>query len=891
MPQSGYQKLESAHDLPSPVATASAGEGRARSRSPSAFGHSPSSRGHGKGSHSPSAREHRRTNWLSTHHCTDVPCVCAFLVCLVAMVYVSWYAFSFGNPRKLTHGFDFRGRTCGVSTEVAHQPLVFWCGVNISAGVPEALEFERPICVDTCPTDSATVLDCPEPSKTVVTHVDNHTIIVINQTDALQAQYVSRPHLSRYCVPDIPGNSSWSEALISDLNSPLLEGWEQVRENLGSIRRAWPVLIVAFALSLILSVLYMVAIRHFPKLVVYGALTVVGCGMLLTGVCFVCLACNVFDVQHSSPVFQRYPHEEAVRYSVVMGVCAVVFGLFTLLLLGFFSRGMLDLGEGCVEISCECLSSMPELLVQPFLDVSLRTGLLVFLACVFYWLLSVGEATCDSSKIGGVNISGLRRSITYTEEQCLLIVFFLFGCFWIMEFLHSLAQFVTTYSVVLWYYAPMGSWTHKRTPDFPLPQGYAVAMMYHFGTLALGSLLVGLLRLPVSLYGLSGAHTTDDKGERNHVEDEYEQRRHQRANSYGEDVGDRRKRVISDDYGRERVTSYDREDQRRDSSFDDQERGRGRESSYDDHERERGRGSSHDDRERGRGKKESSYDQDRGRNSSYDDQDKFRLDRARASSDDRGVGSRGERSDDQRRRRESSYDDDRLNRGRKYDSSSDDDRQKGAEEHDGKGLGTPDEGWCTCSSGRQLASCLVFCCDTFVMFISRNAFIDVSINSDSFMKAAHRSFMFLTSGGPLAQLFNGACVVFSFSGMVLVAFVTGWFVYLLTLLPAFRDHGSFWHVADPQITAFVASLLTFHVSQPFLVVLEQTSDTLLYCFDWNRQHEPESVDNHAAPALASLASDYVRRRKVVRKPSRVASPASPAHQNIEVPTIRISRDT
>ena len=40
-----------------------------------------------------------------------------------------------------------------------------------------------------------------------------------------------------------------------------------------------------------------------------------------------------------------------------------------------------------------------------------------------------------------------------------------------MEFLHSLAQFVTTYSVVLWYYAPMGSWTHKRTPDFPLPRG------------------------------------------------------------------------------------------------------------------------------------------------------------------------------------------------------------------------------------------------------------------------------------------------------------------------------------------------------------------------------------------------------------------------------------
>lgn len=856
MPQSGYQKIESTNDLPSPVATGSAGEGRGRSRSPSAFGHSPSSRGRRKGSHSPSAREHKRTNWLSPHHCTDVPCVCAFLVFLVAMVYVSWYALSFGNPRKLTHGFDFHGRTCGVSADVAHQPLVFWCGVNISFGVPQALEFERPICVDTCPTDSATVLDCPEPSKTVVTHVNNHTIIVINQTDAMQAQYVSRPHLSRYCVPDIPGNSSWSEALISDLHSPLLDGWEQVRENLGSIRRAWPVLIVAFALSLILSVLYMVAIRHFPKLVVYGALTVVGCGMLLTGVCFVCLACNVFDVQHSSPVFQRYPHEEAVRYSVVTGVCAVLFGLFTLLLLRFFSHGMLDLGEGCVEISCECLSSMPELLVQPFLDVCLRTGVLVFLACVFYWLVSVGEATCDSSEIGGVNISGLRRSITYTEEQILLIVFFLFGCFWIMEFLHSLAQFVTTYSVVLWYYAPMGSWTHKRTPDFPLPRGYAVAMMYHFGTLALGSLLVGLLRLPISLYGLSGAHTTDDSGERN-VEDEYEQRRHQRANSYDEDVGGR-KRVISDDYGRERVTSYDREDQRRESSFDDQERGRGRESSY-------------------------------------DDQDRFRLDRARASSDDRGgrtgVGSRGERSDDQRRRRESSYDDDRLNRGRKHDSSPDDGRQKGAEEHDDKELGTPDEGWCTCSSGRQLASCLVFCCDTFVMFISRNAFIDVSINSDSFMKAAHRSFMFLTSGGPLAQLFNGACVVFSFSGMVLVAFVTGWFVYLLTLLPVFRDHGSFWHVADPQITAFVASLLTLHVSQPFLVVLEQTSDTLLYCFDWNRQHEPESVDNHAAPALASLASDYVRRRKVVRKPSREASPASPTHQNIEVPTIKISRDT
>jgi hypothetical protein len=75
-----------------------------------------------------------------------------------------------------------------------------------------------------------------------------------------------------------------------------------------------------------------------------------------------------------------------------------------------------------------------------------------------------------------------------------MILYYIFGMFWIDEIFTALGQFVVSYSVVLYYFAPKENGT-KVAPSFPMFKGYLVGVGYHLGTLAFGAFLIAVVRL------------------------------------------------------------------------------------------------------------------------------------------------------------------------------------------------------------------------------------------------------------------------------------------------------------------------------------------------------------------------------------------------------------
>eukprot|EP00928_Gymnodinium_smaydae_P019166 TRINITY_DN17328_c0_g1_i1.p1 TRINITY_DN17328_c0_g1~~TRINITY_DN17328_c0_g1_i1.p1 ORF type:complete len:916 (+),score=168.30 TRINITY_DN17328_c0_g1_i1:48-2750(+) len=129
---------------------------------------------------------------LSRQRTTDLCCCWIFCLFWAKLASVTWFSLQHGDPRRLFHGYDFRGSLCGVSPEVADDHFVYW---------PRPEEQDYPICVGACPTDSS--LQVPFPVERVRRYpVSNKTIVTeITMTEEMVPSYPSEVVAGVYCLP------------------------------------------------------------------------------------------------------------------------------------------------------------------------------------------------------------------------------------------------------------------------------------------------------------------------------------------------------------------------------------------------------------------------------------------------------------------------------------------------------------------------------------------------------------------------------------------------------------------------------------------------------------------------------------------------------------------
>lgn len=472
------------------------------------------------------------------HHtmCTDFPCLVVFFAFLTGMGFIIVYAVKNGDPRKLTHGFDWQGQLCGVDPAVADSPFLFWCGGNgpVVEGIPSTLNFKSPVCVAECPTgggdgysalgafiksrrlterrrlsampvpdeqvkddsDWTGIVYCPENSNTS-TQIFGEApavtkVVTIEQEVRPQPTYASRKIVDRYCVPDVDLSSPLMQTTLN--STAMADGKTQFLELLGSCRRAWKVIIASVVVAIILCFAYLMFLDLFAMILVYVALFLLTAVLFLCSAALLCTSLNLTGTQELSPLFQRFDHGTAVLYSqIAAGIFGALFLVFFILI--SCCHEMIHTAVGCVEAACKCMFSELDLLVQPCIDVVMRLGCFFSLLYGFMWLLSVGSAEPVSDvSIGGTQITGVARKLQYSDEEQYMIAFYIFGYFWIMEMCNAVSQFVISYTVVLWYYTEKDEKTqHKKMIPCALARGYGASVV-HMGSLAFGSFLIAVCR-------------------------------------------------------------------------------------------------------------------------------------------------------------------------------------------------------------------------------------------------------------------------------------------------------------------------------------------------------------------------------------------------------------
>lgn len=158
----------------------------------------------------------------------------------------------------------------------------------------------------------------------------------------------------------------------------------------------------------------------------------------------------------------------------------------------FFSGDAQDAvsnAAGCIEAACECINADFSLLWEPMIALAIRTSVLLSLLVTLLLLV-----TCGSPRQlpGG----GVRKEFEFSTWLRVYIGFVCFMLLWLMEMCTSSSQYVLAWVTERWYFTPYVNDQKLEWKRNAVCRGYVHMVRRHLGTVALGSLLILLIRIP-----------------------------------------------------------------------------------------------------------------------------------------------------------------------------------------------------------------------------------------------------------------------------------------------------------------------------------------------------------------------------------------------------------
>mmetsp|Transcript_144461 Transcript_144461/g.448518 ORF Transcript_144461/g.448518 Transcript_144461/m.448518 type:complete len:512 (+) Transcript_144461:336-1871(+) len=171
----------------------------------------------------------------------------------------------------------------------------------------------------------------------------------------------------------------------------------------------------------------------------------------------------------------------------LIGVAAFVLAL-VFLCFACCSAGVVNKALESLKEAADCITDIPSLLVQPFIDLAIKITVFVLLVVGFWYLISTAQMSHKATALG-------RFDIEYDGKEYFFIGFYVFMAYWIMEVCDAFSNFVISYAVQLWYVATRGGLdSSMEAPCFPTAQGICAGVTYHLGTFAFGAWIIAAVR-------------------------------------------------------------------------------------------------------------------------------------------------------------------------------------------------------------------------------------------------------------------------------------------------------------------------------------------------------------------------------------------------------------
>lgn len=453
---------------------------------------------------------------MATRTCTDLPCMVIFIGYMIGMGFISAYGFENGNPRRLTHAFNYKGELCGVDSQVFDKPLLFWCRANGTRanGDPEALDLDGAVCVDSCPDQFSLLMDCPGEQTYQVRNDERSTVTTITQNKVKLQSYPTKEFAGMFCVPHNKpeskylGNDPLVEKLLSS-DGPLGNGYFRVASGFGSLRRSWKLVLTGAGVSVFLSYVYLAMLKMAPYSTAFMSLCLTILATFALSVYFllgeVLTGEWMESYMNSNTFYKLFTIEYAAMLSKVVGLLLLALFCFMAVALSYMKRSITK-ALGSVNATVECIFSMPSMMLTPIIEAVCKLALFAALIMGLTYLLGTASMIPEMSLGAGGKITAVKSRLVFSHEQYAMFFYYVIGAIWLIEMSRSMSSFVISYAVILWYYTEKPK---NFGPSFPVMRGFIICTFFHLGSVAVGALIIALCRPFRIVFLLLARHAKD----------------------------------------------------------------------------------------------------------------------------------------------------------------------------------------------------------------------------------------------------------------------------------------------------------------------------------------------------------------------------------------------
>jgi len=392
--------------------------------------------------------KHLRDGPLNDRKCTDLLCFLLFALFWIGMIAVGVTAITRGESLAFTRVYDRNGDACGVD-DAQHFPYLMF--KNKGSNLKPLYDFNSTYCVDQCPVDSSTIVSCYNKGAAQTTCPQFQ-----NEID-----YPTLGLFQRFCVPT--DATLKSELLNNDIDFSFFS-------RAGSdLIQTWQIILAVGVLALVFGFIYIFLMKYLSGVLLWTLLAsfVIGSGVFG----YICLTT---EPNHLTTLGRLTSGQlKAIAYSC--------FGIAALSLVAIiFLRERITLSIAVLKAAAHFLEDEPKILILP--PVFLVFTLLFYVGWILVVAFIIG--TNDFPKpTDGFPFA----KISWTPAGIGMFAYYLFALCWNHAFGVALSQFIIASTVCLWYFKH-GS---RKGGVSPIGRSFKRSV-YHMGSLALGSFVIGL---------------------------------------------------------------------------------------------------------------------------------------------------------------------------------------------------------------------------------------------------------------------------------------------------------------------------------------------------------------------------------------------------------------
>ncbi|XP_075245474.1 choline transporter-like protein 1 isoform X2 [Convolutriloba macropyga] len=425
--------------------------------------------------------------------CTDVLFLILLILFMAGTVAIGYVSYQQGDWRRLVYGYDDYGNICGIKNEKMDGAKLSGMDMTNRTSVFFMLFYNgdtrtfnlayTSLCVEECPTEEANILD-----DASVMVENSAKYCQYNQKPDSEADYLKQTSvykcpsvlykshsILKRCIPDV------KEAMTVAIQHFQKISW--LEYAFSDVANSWKQIVGMCIMSIGIAALMTLFVRFLAKFLIYVStlLFIVGAILSIVAVWYVYVT-EYKKLQDIPEVDRLESMEDQVDYFLYLAIIvSVVMGIILLILIVMFPR--MKVVVKLFEEASRVVQAIPFILFTPILTF-------IFITLFFgYWLfVTVFVATAEKATFEG------EAFVRYEPSEAYVRYFWwymLVALIWGLEFMLAAHQFVIAFATAKWY-----AFEDKSQLSCPIVKGIACLIKNHLGSIALGSFIITLVKVP-----------------------------------------------------------------------------------------------------------------------------------------------------------------------------------------------------------------------------------------------------------------------------------------------------------------------------------------------------------------------------------------------------------